>query len=244
MTGAKKFMKGITFTAAFLLFLVSMMWVSCGDNQDSISKKPREDKSESFTFFDLGTNTRLSDKIRDELGKKLGKDAIERHGVLSLNTIYEGFIQKNLPQISELNREINSPAGERVEHDIIRLMYRYPRKQGSPFDYVELVFSGYTQTPLVFKINLQNDETGIVETLKSKYGPPKRIDWRDEDGESLIWRKNEDLMIVSLVPDQFIRHGYEIAIYFVRNLREFIKIERDKKAHRSGHGTESGGKAF
>ncbi len=243
MTGPKKFMKEITFSVVLLLLWVPTM-VSCGDNQDSIKKKKVAVKSESFTFLDLGTNTRLSNEIRDKLGEELGRDAIERHGVLNLNTIYEGFIEKNLPQISDLNREINSPSGERVEHDIVRLMYRYPRKQGAPFDYVELVFSGYTQTPLVFKVNFKKDETGIVDTLKSKYGPPKRIDWQNEDGESMIWRKNEDLMIVSQVPDQFIRHGYEIAVYFVRNLQEYIEIERDKKANGSPEGAQSGGKAF
>jgi hypothetical protein len=121
-------------------------------------------------------------------------------------------------------------------------MYRYPRKKGAPFDYVELVFSEDTKTPLVFKINFKKDETGIVETLKTKYGPPQVIDWQEENDRSMLWRENTDLMIVSLVPDQFIRDGYEIAIYFVRNLEKLIEIEQ--KTKREQQRPKSGKTAF
>ncbi len=123
-------------------------------------------------------------------------------------------------------------------------MYRYPRKKGAPFDYVELVFSEYTQTPLVFKINFKKDETGIIETLKTKYGPPQVIEWQEENGRSMLWRKNTDLMIVSLVPDQFIRDGYEIAIYFTRNLKQLIDIEKNEKTKREQQRAKSEKTAF
>ena len=151
---------------------------------------------------------------------------------------------RHLPKLDELNREINYPPGERVEHDTVKLMYRYTRKKGAPFDYVELVFSEYTKTPLVFIINFKKDETGIVETLKTKYGPPREIDWKEENGRSMIWEKNADNMIVSLVPDQFGRHGYQIVIYFVRNLKRFIKTEKNEKMNKERGKAQSGKTAF
>jgi hypothetical protein len=231
---------------AFIYTLCSLLFfsilISCGDNQESGKTIPVMAKPESFTFFELGTNTQLTEQIRQQLGDKLGNEAIERRGILNLNTIYEGFIEKNLPQINELNRKINFPPGERFEHNTVKLMYRYPRKKGAPFDYVELVFSEDTKTPLVFKINFKKDETGIVETLKTKYGPPQVIDWQEENDRSMLWRENTDLMIVSLVPDQFIRDGYEIAIYFVRNLEKLIEIEQRTK--REQQRPKSGKTAF
>ena len=38
---------------------------------------------------------------------------------------------------------LNSPPGERVEHDRTRLMYRYARSREAPFDLVELVYNEF-----------------------------------------------------------------------------------------------------
>jgi len=202
--------------------------ISCGDNRESAETVPATVQSESFTFFELGTNTKFNEQIRKDLGKKLGRDAIERRSILDLNTNYAGFITKYLPEINELNQKINFPPVERVEHNIVKLMYRYARRENTSFDYVALVFSEYTKTPLLFKINFKIDETGIVETLKSKYGSPQVIDWKEENGKSMVWRKNQDVLLVSLVPDQFGRHGYQIVIYFVQNLKQLIDIEKNE----------------
>jgi len=234
----------ITFIYTLFSLLFFSNLISCGDDQEPDKFLPVAIKPESFTFFELGTNTGLTGKIRKELGDKLGRDAIERRSILNLGTNYEGFIKKYLPQINELNRKLNFPPGERVEHNTVKLMYRYAKKKDAPFDYVELVFSEYTKTPLVFKINFKKDETGIVETLKTKYGSPQVIDWQEENGRSMVWEKNTDLMIVSLVPDQFGRHGYQIVIYFTRNLKQLLEIEKNEKAKKERQRAKSGKTAF
>jgi len=227
----------------FSLLSISIL-ISCGDNRESAETEPAAANPESFTFFELGTNTKLTDNIRKDLGKKLGRDAIERRSILDLNTNYAGFIKKYLPKINELNRKINFPPGERVEHNTVKLMYRYAQRKNTPFDYVELVFSEYTKTPLLIKINFQIDETGIVETLKTKYGPPQVIDWKEENGKSMVWRKNMDLLLVSEVPDQFGRHGYQIVIYFVQNLKQLIEIEKNELKKKEQQRAKSGERAF
>lgn len=239
-----KLQNKINFIYALLsLFSISIL-ISCGDNRESAETVPATVKADSFTFFDLGTNTKLTEHIREDLGQKLGRDAIERRSILDLNTNYAGFIQKYLPKIDELNREINFPPGERVEHNTVKLMYRYSHRKNAPFDYVELVFSEYTKTPLLFKINFQLDETDIVETLKTKYGQPQVIDWKEENGKSMVWRKNMDVLLVSLVPDQLGQHKYQIVIYFVQNLKQLIEIEKNELKKREREGTKSGKTAF
>jgi hypothetical protein len=229
--------------ALFSLFSISIL-ISCSDNRESAETVPATDKPESFTFFELGTNTKLTDHIRKDLGKKLGRDAIEGRGILELDTNYVGFIKNYLPRINELNRDLNFPPGERVEHNIFKLMYRYAQRKNAPFDFVELFFSEFTKTPLLFKINFQIDETGIVETLKTKYGPPQVIDWKEENGKSMVWRKNMDLLLVSEVPDQFGHHGYQIVIYFVQNLKQLIEIEKNELKKREKQRAKSGERAF
>lgn len=233
-------------TIIFSLFslLSFSILISCGGNQESDNAIPPTTITESFTFFELGTNTVLTEQVRNDLSDKLGSDAIERRSILNLDTNYEGFIAKHLPEINKLNQKINFPPGERVEHNTVKLMYRYARKKNAPFDFVELVFSEYTKTPLVFKINFKRDETGIVETLKTKYGPPQMIDWQEENGRSMVWLKNSDLMMVSMVPDQFGRHGYQIVIYFVRNLTKLIEIEKNEKTKKERQRAKSGETAF
>jgi hypothetical protein len=227
----------------FSLLSISIL-ISCGDNRESAETEPAAANPESFTFFELGTNTKLTDHIRKNLGKKLGRDAIERRSILDLNINYAGFIKKYLPKINELNRKINFPPGERVEHNTVKLMYRYAQRKNAPFDYVELVFSEFAKTPLLIKINFQIDETGIVETLKTKYGLPQVIDWKEDNGKSMVWRKNMDLLLVSEVPDQFGRHEYQIIIYFVQNLKQLIEIETNERKKREQQRAKSGETAF
>jgi hypothetical protein len=227
----------------FSLISISIL-ISCGDNRESAETVPATVKPESFTFFELGTNTKLTEDIREDLGKKLGSDAIERRSILDLNTNYPGFIKKYLPEVNGLNRKLNFPPGERVEHNTVKLMYRYAQKKNVPFDYVELVFWEYTKTPLLFKINFQIDETGILETLKTKYGPPQVIDWKEENGRSMVWQKNMDVLLVSEVPDQFGRHEYQIVIYFVQNLKQLIEIEKNELEKREQQRETAGERAF
>jgi hypothetical protein len=235
--------KSICNYAVFGLLFISFL-ISCGDNRESVETEPATVKSESFTFFELGTNTKLTDQIREDLGNRLGRDAIEHRSILDLDTNYAGFITKYLPKIDELNRKINFPPGERVEHNIVKLMYRYAKRKNTPFDYVALVFSEYTKTPLLIKINFKIDETGIVETLKTKYGSPQVIEWKEENGKSMVWRKNSDVLLVSLVPDQFGRHGYQIVIYFVQNLKQLIEIEKNETKKGEQQRATSGKTAF
>ena len=239
-----KLQNTIIFIYALFSLLSFSILISCGDNRESAETVPATVNPESFTFFELGTNTKLTEHVRKDLGKKIGRDAIERRSTLDLDTNYEGFIKKHLPKINELNRKLNFPPGERVEHNTVKLMYRYAQRENAPFDYVELVFSEYTKTPLLFKINFQKDETGIVETLKTKYGPPQVIDWKEENGKSMVWRKNMDLLLVSLVPDQFGHHGYQIVIYFVQNLKQLIEIEKNELKKIEEQRAKSGKTAF
>jgi hypothetical protein len=184
----------------------------------------------------------LSQKVRDDLDQRLGDAAIAHRGIMDLEINYDGFLKQYFSVLYELNRDLNSPPGERIEHNMVRLMYRYARKKNAPFDYVELVFSNYSQVPLLFRIDFKKDETNIVPTLKSKYGESRLIDWKANDGQSLYWEKNNDFLIVSLVPDQFGEPEYQIRFFFVNNLKALLESERAEKE--SGQRATSGEKAF
>jgi hypothetical protein len=229
---------------AGVICLLALACSSCGEKGESAADQNLQAPSDSFTFFDLGSGSRLSPKVRDDLSQRLGNAAVAHRGIIDLQINYDGFLHQYFSVLDELNRELNFPPGERVEHNMVKLMYRYARKKNAPFDYVELVFSDYSQFPLLFKIDFKKDEANIVPTLKSKYGEPRLIDWKANGGRSLYWEKNDDFLIVSMVPDQFGELEYQVRFFFVQNIRALLANASAEKEKQQGQRAKSGKKAF
>jgi hypothetical protein len=229
---------------AVVFSLPLLFFFSCGEKKEPAETQTAQVPSDSFTFFDLGGQSTLSKSVRNDLKQRLGRHAIEHRSIIDLDINFYGFLKKYFPSLYELNQNLNSPAGERIEHNTVKLMYRYARKENVPFDYVELVFSNYSQHPLLFRINFQKDEANIIETLKTKYGDPRLIDWKDKNGQSMYWEKNNDRLIVSLVPDQFGNPEYQIRIYFVENIKALLATESAEKKKAGKQRAKSGKTAF
>lgn len=229
---------------ALVLGLSYMLIFACGDKKESATDQSAQKPSESFTFFDLGKSSRFSESVRKNLYRQLGNDAIAEQNPLDLEINYYGFLKKHFPALQALNVQLNPSTAGRIEHNILKLMYRYARKKNLPFDYVEFNFSNYTQLPLLFKINFKEDEANIIQTLKSKYGEPQLIDWKNKNGQSMYWQKNDDVLIVSLVPNQFGNPEYQIRIFFVENIRALLEKEETEKEKKELRRAKSGIKAF
>lgn len=233
-----------TISSFLITILFALLSLSCGDEQETVESRAVPKHSDSFTFFDIGKNSILSSNLRRDLSKVLGDDSTEPRSILDLEINYRGFLKRYFPELDKLNQDLNFPPGERVEHRTVKLMYRYPRKKNSSFNYVELVFSEYTQTPVLIRIHFKKDDQNTIETLKEKYGPPEVINWSEESGKSLYWRKNGDLLILSFVQDQFGNPTYQIGIYFTKELEELLRVERTEKQKTRQERTKSGKTAF
>jgi hypothetical protein len=229
---------------AVVFGLAPLMLSACGEKEEPATESSAKKPSETFTFFDLGKNSRFSDSVRKNLNRQLGNDAIAKRSPLNLEINYYGFLKEHFPALQAVNVQLNPSTARRVEHNISKLMYRYARKKNQPFDFVELVFSNYSQLPLLFRINFKNDEANIVQTLKSKYGDPRQIDWKDKGGQSMYWDKNNDILIVSLVPDQFGNPEYQIRIFFVENIKALLATESAEKEKQKRQKAKSGKTAF
>jgi hypothetical protein len=231
-----------SFKALFIVFLAVAV-VGCGEMETGDSQ-PDSGQDETFTFFDLGSNSVLSNGTRKELQDKLGRDAFADRSIIDLTINYRGFLKEYFPDLHQLNQRLNDPPGERIEHQTKKLMYRYAQKKGSPFDYVELIFSGYTSVPLLFDIRFRKDDTNVVKTLETKYGRPDTISWKNESGKSVYWTKGGDYLIVSFIPDQFGQNRYQIVIFFTENLKRLIEIEQNRKGLKKQQRLKAGEKAF
>jgi hypothetical protein len=215
-----------------LLFSGLCLVLACEDRAQA-PEPPAPSGSESFTFFDIGRNSRFSESLRRALAQKLGNDAVERRSIIDLETNYRGFLAAHLPELEDIHRRLNHPPGERVDHEVIKLMYRYARQKNAPFDYVELLFDGQYRAPLVLRIRFKVDETGLVEALHVKHGTPLAMAWERENGRSLVWRKEQDVLMVSLVPDAFGGVDHHITIYFTQNLSRWVEFEEALKQEKS-----------
>lgn len=231
------------FSVILLMVVLAFLPAACSE-KESTETQSEKSASESFKFFELGRNSVFSKDVRKDLSDRLGRDAIEHRSVLNLEINYPGFLKTHFPHLDQLNQKLNFPPRERVEHNSVKLMYRYAQRKNVPFDYVELVFSNYTRTPLLFRIHFKKDESNIIKTLNEKYGPPQRIQGDKANGSSFFWTKANDELIVSLVPDQFGNLEYQIVIYFTENLNQIIRTEQAEKKAREQQRATSGKSAF
>lgn len=230
---------------ALLIMILLIAFLGKSDKKTTASAiHPKEKSPEGFTFFNLDKNTELTKEIRDALENQLGSDAVEKWGTLDIDTNYKGFLKKYFPELDELNQKLNYPPRERVEHNIIKLMYRYAKRKNAPFDYVELIFSNRSKTPLLFRIKLKKEGAIIIDTLKDKYGEPKTFDWVENPGKSVYWKKDREVLIVSIVEDRFGDPEFHIAIYFVGNIETLLDMEKKEIIRREEEIKKKGKTAF
>lgn len=211
--------------------LMAAVIVSCG-KEAPLPDAP--EVPESFAFFEIGANTRLTDGLRSTLRGKLGNDSISGRDVLNLEINTSGFLREHFPVLESLNRRLNGSGGIRIEHDTVTLMYRHMQKLPIPFDYVELVFDNVTRKPLVFRIRSGRQDAAILDTLTGQYQEPRTIPL-GEGTQAYYWEKNGDVLILSVTPNPVGKPVVEIGMYYVNSITAMLKREQ------TGGGREGGG---
>ncbi|MBF0573906.1 MAG: hypothetical protein HQK69_09130 [Desulfamplus sp.] len=245
----------------FLILIIISVCFSCSENSNNTLSDKIENYPITYTFFDVGVNTILSHSLKSRLDSILGDHSTESRNTINLNIYEKGFIKDNFPHFEELNQRLNSSTGkinpstvggegkisligERVEHNTVKLAYRYATKKNLPFNYVEFLFSEYNSTPLLIKVSFKKDDLNIIDTLKQKYGTPREIIWKNSNGKSLCWENSGDLLILSFVPDQFGKPIYEVVIYFANRLEDLLKSEMLERENKNKKAVKSGQKVF
>ncbi|MBI9083138.1 MAG: hypothetical protein JEZ11_06030 [Desulfobacterales bacterium] len=226
---------------------IALVWavlalLGCGSDEPVQTVVTR---TESFTFLDMGVNTALTEALREPLANRLGSVAEERRGLLDLTLSDDGFMDRHLPVLAGLNLDLNPASGERREHDIVRLTYRYPVKQTPAFNLVQLVFYGSTRRPLVFRIHANQAGSEILAALTEKYGPPETIEAKnDPDTHYRLWRRSGDVLSAVSSLDRFGDPEYLIAFYFTENLKDLVRAEKEAAAQVEQARRKAGKSAF
>ncbi len=225
-------------------FVTVLLCLNLGCSNEDAKTPPQPEIIKGFAFFDLGPNSRYSNAVRRKLGDKLGSDAISRQNVIDLTIYSNAFFRKHFPQLFKLNRELNLPEGERIEHNTTKLMYRYARLKETPFKDITLYFSNDTAKPLFFKISAGPDAAAIVETIKRKYGTPEQFQWQDKEGHTIFWKDHKDFFVMSSTKDRLGDPEYLFCIYYVNNLEGMLTMEKTGKLTEQKKIREAGESAF
>ena len=226
--------------AVGLLTLLAL--VACSSEEKI--EAPQQAQPDGFTFFDIHQNTLYTKSLRDRLVDTLSSDAIEYRSIINLEIVQEGFLQQYFSRIDELNRRVNYPAGERIEHPTVKLMYRWASRKNLPFSYVELMFSGDTRKPLYVKIESIRDISDIIDSLSEKYGRPVVSQLEQDRGEIRYWENNRDVFLVAKLYRRNERPLYRMMIYFADNLEEFIQVREKKRQAEEEKQKREGRSAF
>jgi hypothetical protein len=214
----------------FFILLISVTFVLLKEEIPNSGSGNALNPEDAFTFFGVGPNTEINRSLRDELKNTLGSAAIETRTTINLEILYPGFIKEYFPHIHQLNRKLNENVRQRVEHNTIKITFRYIPDKIKAFNYVELLFSNYSRKPLHGKIRAKKDGIEIFELLKTRYGDPEKIDWGKPEEWSFFWKNHDDILIFSNKPDKFGNPEYFITIYYVNNIEDLIeKSEQEKR---------------
>lgn len=229
--------------AAVLLGLILALVVFACSSEEKVNTGDQS-RTDGFTFFDVGGTTLFSNPLRDQLGERLGSDAIEYRSIIDLDVEGKGLLPLHFPEVAELNARLNSPLGERIEHNTIKLMYRYAGRKNLPFSYVEFMFSNYTKRPLFIKIESKKDIADIIDTLEDKYGQPQMIPSKDTTDRILYWKNNRDVFLVAVFPNRRGDLEYRMMIYYFDNLEELLATEEQERRAREEKRKSAGRSAF
>lgn len=230
--------------AAVIAMFVWLLLAISGCSSEERSSGPPAEEQEGFTFFEVGPASRYSEELRGQLSERLGPDAIETRSLINLDIVKNGFLQRHFPELAELNARLNSPVGERVDHDTYKLMYRYAAsRRNLPFDQVEIVFSGHSRQPLYIFIRSRKDLSEVLDSLEQKYGDPRQVQTRGGQVRALYWRDERDVFLVAFVPT---RRGEEvrIMIYYYEHLQQLAALEEEQRRAGKERRSRAGKRAF
>ena len=231
---------GRLFVGIFGLFSIILSGCTTEEPPASLDTPPPE----GFAFFDVGETTPYSEALRERLKKSLGPVAVENRNIIDLEVNWKGFLKNFFPELHQLNLRLNTPLGERVEHNTVKLMFRYARNNDLPFDFIELVFSKPSGRPLYIHIYSLKDITDVFKTIEDKFGEPKRIDLPEETGRSIYWVDKKNILLTTIAP---VRRGgqlYRLMIYFSENIESMVSMEEKDRLEREKGRRRAGEKAF
>jgi len=202
----------------------------CGKQENEpvqVSRVP-----ESFQFMNIGANTIIDSEVRNRLRANLGSDAGDRNSTIDMELKYDGFLKAYYPDLANLNQRLNVNDVVRKEYPATKLAFRNTQRRSALFDYVELIFDHTSGCPLLIKMIAKKEISELIEAIKDKYGPPKRIALLDGKSWSLSWRKNNDVFVIARIIGRNNQAQYHMMIVYTNRLEQLLARSGNEEQQR------------
>ncbi|MFP4031983.1 MAG: hypothetical protein ACLFPR_11545 [Desulfococcaceae bacterium] len=186
----------------------------------------------------------LTDSVRDRLRAQLGRPGVSRRNVLDLAIRSPEFFSEHFPGLADLHRKLNGKSGARVEHDTVRLDFRYMDRNATPFDRVQMTFDEETGKPLLVRIETRRDGEAVAAALAEAHGPPRIIDAGSGIQQSRVWTREGDVLVFSVDEAAAGIPEYRIAIFYVNSLRRLVEREAARREARRNQERDAINQAF
>ena len=203
-----------------------------------------ENATDTFTFFNIGPRTQLTKAVREQLEALLGNEGVETKTTINLTLPGIDNFPEMFPRLQVLHQLLNYLPRQRVEHDTLELTYRYARKKNVPFDRIRLVFSGQHLTPLFFRLYSKRDGADFIDSIQRKYGLPQTIGLKNSPERTLYWRKENALLIISIMKNRIGFNEYNFGIYYLDNLTALADAEKNAREQAEREKEKTGELAF
>ena len=219
-------------TAAFILGVLTLIWINSGKTVSPSSPGIiKESFPDTFSFYHLDANTKISENFIQKFEKTLGTHAITRKTTLELGIPKNPALSNMFPPLDQLDQKLNGRKNERIEHDTILLTFRYPPEGTKFFQYVKLWFSNHNSKPLMVEIKTDKNGRFLLDNIIKRYGPGENIDLKSDVEDLLYWEREQDYLVVITAPDRYGEDTFTIKIYYVNNLKAlFLKEQANSKS--------------
>jgi hypothetical protein len=203
-----------------------------GGCRDKTQPPVLETVPESFSLFDIGPNTLITNDVRDRLNDTLGSAGVNPNTTIDLEHKNSGFLKSYYPELDRLNRRINPENNVRKEYPATKLAFRNMKQKKALYNYVELIFLNKSSVPLMFQMTAEGNLDTLLDTLIQKYGSPRIIELQDGKGKTYSWERNGDRLIFTHFISIYEQSEYYIMIVFVNRFHQLLekqKQEEEKK---------------
>jgi hypothetical protein len=221
-----------------------LWWQAVDRSEPDGALMTQAEGSDAFAFIGLNAQTRIGRSVRRHLRDELGSEAVARKALIDLRFGPEGTLDTHFPDLARLHRRLNSPLGERREHDALQLRYNYPRRRNLPFDSVQLLFDSVEGRPLLFVIQFGTPGEPLLGTLTERYGSPHGQSPVGEGGWVRWWRQNGAVLTAVLLPDRKGKARYTVRYVFTEHLLQLARREAQAAERRQQDAREKGRRLF
>jgi hypothetical protein len=216
----------------WLLFSCTVWLALCGCGKQENESADVSRVPESFHFMDIGANTVMDSEVRDRLRAALGSDAINRSSTIDLELKYTGFLKTYYPDLAKLNQRLNVNDVVRKEYPATKLTFRNTQQRNTVFDYVELIYDHASGCPLLFKMIAKKEIPELIETVKDKYGPPRKIPISEGKSWSLSWCNNRDVFVIARMIGRYDEPEYHMLIVYTNRLEQMLARSGNEEERR------------